>query len=314
MSDTGQVFPERVAKVQSLCEKSNKRFEFAFLLDAFAEEQGQGITIDKTETAWSWQGRNFLFIDTPGHKEFLKNMISGASTADVALIMLDAQEGIREQFHRHAAIIKTLGIPQVLVVVNKMDLVDYFSTRFEILKLEIQKIVRPDAVIPLVAFLGENLLVKSAQMSWDQGPTLAQALMATKPRLTVNAPLRFSLQDVYKFDERRIYAGQVESGTLKVGDSLHFLPSGSSTKVKTIESWSTPEAVAKVEALSAVGCTLDDPLFLERAELVTKQRRGREQRVLPNLETVRHAARVLEQIEMLWRERLDRFADVLTAD
>lgn len=276
LSDTNQVFPERVAKVKNICEQSGKKFEFAFLLDAFEEEQKEGITIDKTEIPWVYKGKEFLIIDTPGHKEFLKNMISGASTAEVALIMLDAQEGIREQFKRHSYIIGMLGIKNILVIVNKMDLVNYDEGHFKKIEREARDIfselkIKASHIVPVSAFLGENLLEKSSKLDWYKGPPLADALLdlVGRPKRTSKS-LRFSLQDVYKFDEKRIYAGKIESGSLAVGDEVKFFPSGSVSKIKSIETWNAP-ALTQVSEGASVGFTLEDPLFLERGEIAAKK-------------------------------------------
>ena len=272
LSDTGQIFPERIEKVKNICHDSGKKFEFAFLLDAFEEEQKEGITIDKTEIPWSYKNRNFLFIDTPGHKEFLKNMISGASTADAGIIMLDASEGVREQFKRHAYIISMLGIKQVLVVVNKMDLVKYSQDHFAKLEREVSHIVKTTyKIIPLSAFEGKNLIHKCDELKWFKGQTLADELHSLTSSQQSHPYLRFSLQDVYKFDENRIYAGKMESGQLSVGDIISFLPSGSSTTIKTIESWNTASKPQTASAGQAIGITLQDPLFLERGEVGFKE-------------------------------------------
>jgi bifunctional enzyme CysN/CysC len=277
LSDSGQIFQERIEKVKKICESSGKQFEFAFLLDAFEEEQKEGITIDKTEIPWSYQGREFLIIDTPGHKEFLKNMISGASTAEIALIMLDAKEGVREQFKRHAYIVGMLGIKNIIVVINKMDLVNYSQTHFEKLESEAQAIfnelkIKAAHIIPVSAFAGENLLQKSESLSWYKGLPLADSLLSISAKQSkVNSNLRFSLQDVYKFDENRIYAGKVESGSLAVGDEIKFLPSGSVSRIKSIESWNVKTPPTTADAGVSVGFTLVDPLFLERGEIGFKE-------------------------------------------
>ncbi len=273
LSDTQQIFPERVEKVKKICDQNGKKFEFAFLLDAFEEEQKEGITIDKTEIPWVYGGKEFLIIDTPGHKEFLKNMISGASTAETALIMLDAEEGIKEQFKRHSYIVGMLGIKNIIVVVNKMDLVQYSEAHYKKLLQQIERIyselkIQAAQIVPVSAFLGENLLAKSAKLSWYKGPCLAEALVAVfDQKEQQKQDLRFALQDVYKFDEKRIYAGKIESGCLSVGDKLKFLPSGSVSRVRSIESWNTKTPVLHAPEGSSTGFTLEDPLFLERGEI-----------------------------------------------
>lgn len=273
LSDTGQIFQERIDKVKKICETNGKQFEFAFLLDAFEEEQSQGITIDKTEIPWTYEKKEFLIIDTPGHKEFLKNMISGASTAEIALIMLDAKEGIRDQFKRHAYIVGMLGIKNIIVVINKMDLVNYSQSHFEALEKEALSIfselkIKASYIIPVSAFAGENLLKKSHSLAWFKGPHLAHALLEISKKEAIhNQNLRFSLQDVYKFDENRIYAGKVESGSLSIGDEIKFLPSGSISKIKTIESWNVKTPPTTALEGTSVGFTLSDPLYLERGEI-----------------------------------------------
>ena len=273
LSDTGQIFKERIAKVKSICEKKGRPFEFAFLLDAFEEEQNQGITIDKTEIPWFYKGTEFLIIDTPGHKEFLKNMIGGASTAEIALIMLDAKEGVRDQFKRHAYIIGMLGIKNIIIVINKMDLVDYSQFHFEKLEQEALGIftelkIKPASIIPVSAFNGVNLLEKSNHLSWFKGPHLAQALLEVSfLHLKKDRHLRFSLQDIYKFDDKRIYAGKVESGSLNIGDDIQFYPSGSVSKIKSIESWNVKQVPSTAIEGTAVGFTLTDSLYLDRGEI-----------------------------------------------
>lgn len=276
LSDTGQVFPERVEKVKNICEQNGKKFEFAFLLDAFEEEQKEGITIDKTEIPWVHEGKEFLIIDTPGHKEFLKNMISGASTAETALIMLDAHEGIKEQFKRHSYIVNMLGIQNIIVVINKMDLVDWSEKHFRKLQSDVEKIyadmkITASRILPVSAFLGENLLKKSDKLSWFKGPTLAEALIqVTTEAKSKRQNLRFSLQDVYKFDEKRIYAGKIESGSIAIGDEIKFLPSGSVSRIRSIEGWNTTVPLLTAEEGASTGFTLEDPLFLERGEIAYK--------------------------------------------
>lgn len=273
LSDTGQIFPERIEKVKKICEKSGKRFEFAFLLDAFEEEQSQGITIDKIEIPWTYEKKEFLIIDTPGHKEFLKNMISGASTAEMALIMLDAKEGISNQFKLHAYLVGMLGIKNIIIVINKMDLINYSESYFEKLSLETTSLfqelnIKTAYIIPVSAFSGENLLKKSEFLKWFKGPHLAQAMLEiSAPKTPCNENLRFSLQDIYKFDDKRIYAGKIESGSFAVGDEIKFFPSGSFSQIKSIESWNVKNPPIVATEGTSVGFTLTDPLYLERGEV-----------------------------------------------
>ncbi len=272
LCDTGQVHADRKKKVERKCKRDGKRFEFAFLLDAFEEEQDQGVTIDATETRWDFGGRRFLLIDTPGHREFSKNMVTGASRADAAILLIDAAEGIREQFRRHGHILAMLGITRVIVAVNKMDLAECNARKFAAIKTEATAFltgigIPPAAIIPVSAVHGDNLLKKSRKMPWYGGKTLAGALLDIKvSRNPASEPLRFSVQDVYKFDEKRIYAGRVESGIIRKGEEVKFLPSGQTARVKTIERWREPGARAAKHG-DCVGITLTDQLFVERGEV-----------------------------------------------
>lgn len=268
LSDSGQIPHDRREKVEIKCRKSGKPFEFAFLLDAFEEEQNQGITIDAVEIRWEFRGRRFLLIDTPGHKEFSKNMATGASRAEAAIMLLDAKEGLKEQFRRHASILAMLGIKNVFVAVNKMDLISYAAARFYELQTEITDCLHKAGleaigVIPVCAFRGENLIKKSPAMHWYKGKTLGEALLALKTAVESAGPLRFSVQDVYKSGEKRIYAGRIEAGFLRRGDRIKFLPAGLVSRVITIEKWPATGLKSAVKN-DSIGITLADPLFLER--------------------------------------------------
>jgi bifunctional enzyme CysN/CysC len=268
LSDTGQVREDRLNKVRAQCESTGHRFEYAFLLDALEEEQQQGITIDVTEVPWMHEGREYTIIDTPGHREFLKNMVGGASRADAAVLVIDALEGLKMHFQRQVAVMALLGIPKILVVLNKMDLVDWSQEEFSKREQQIEVLfkqagLKPPQIVPVAAWQGAGI-VRPAQteMPWYKGPTLVQALSDLPPAAErADLPLRFPLQDVYKFADKRIYVGRVESGRLKVGDRLRFQPSGRESTVKTIDGRDSAEPG------DAVGITLEDPLFLERGEL-----------------------------------------------
>jgi bifunctional enzyme CysN/CysC len=243
LSDTNSLPEGKLEQVQRACAAENMEFEFAFLLDALLEEQEQNITIDTTQIPFKTAKRNYMIIDAPGHKEFLKNMITGASSADAAVLVIAANEGVQEQSKRHAYLLSLLGVRQFCVVVNKMDLADYSGARF----LEIEKKYREflktlnletNVFIPASARFGENITVRSNKMKWHRGPTLAEALDEMTPLAPpIDLPLRFCVQDVYKFDERRIIAGRIETGTLQVGDELVFSPANKTSIVQSIEHW-----------------------------------------------------------------------------
>jgi bifunctional enzyme CysN/CysC len=227
-ADTGTLPEGKLDKVRDICRRQGKEFEYAFLFDAFLEEQEQGITIDSARTFFTWKNRQYIIIDAPGHKEFLKNMISGAARAEAALLLIDAQEGVREQSKRHGQLLSLLGVRQVAVVVNKMDLVGYRQDVFDAIEKEYRDFLRqlhvtPERFIPASAKLGDNIADRSERMAWHQGPTVLETLgLFKKEPDRESQPLRFPVQDVYKFDARRIIAGRITSGKVRVGDRLLF--------------------------------------------------------------------------------------------
>jgi bifunctional enzyme CysN/CysC len=275
--DTQSVPDGKAERIQAACKAEGMAFEYAFLLDALLEEQAQNITMDTTRVPFRTPRRNFTIIDAPGHKEFLKNMITGAASADAAVLLVDAAEGVREQTRRHAYLLSLLGLGQVAVAVNKMDLVGYDAEVFGRIRAELgghlEKLgIVPAHFIPLSAKLGEGLLRPSDRMPWYAGPALLPALEAFRPAPPPSgAPMRFFVQDVYRFDARRIVAGLVVSGSLSVGDGIEFHPGNKRSRVKSIETWpvSAGRAGARVSAGTArsAAITLEDELFVERGQV-----------------------------------------------
>ena len=274
-ADTGSIPEGHVEKVMDICRQQGKDFEYAFLFDAFLEEQQQGVTIDTARTFFNWKNREYIIIDAPGHKEFLKNMISGAARADAAVLVIDAAEGIRQQSKQHGYMLSLLGIRQVAVVVNKMDLLDFDEKRFRQIEEEFSSYLKSLDVfakhfVPASAKKGDNVVEPSKAMPWHNGPTVLGALERFEklpPR--ADLPLRFPIQDVYKFDERRIIVGRVASGTLSVGDHLVFSPSNKTAQVKTIETFNVPLPPSSVSAGWSTGFTLDEQIFIERGEIAS---------------------------------------------
>ena len=207
-------FPDgKVEQIKKACDAEGMEFEYSFLLDALLEEQEQNITIDTTQIQFRTGKRNYVIIDAPGHKEFLKNMITGAASADAAVLLIAANEGVREQSRRHGYLLSLLGIKQVIVAVNKMDLVGWSQEKFEALKseyIEFLKQVGMEAklFVPVSARNGDNVKDRSANTPWYSGPTILDALDHFQPPASARElPLRFPVQDVYRFDDRRIIAG-----------------------------------------------------------------------------------------------------------
>ncbi|MCM0081387.1 GTP-binding protein [Geomonas sp. Red32] len=274
-ADTGTLPTGHLEKVQAICQRQGKSFEYAFLFDAFLEEQEQGITIDVARAFFNWKGRRYLILDAPGHKEFIRNMVSGASRAEAAAIIVDAAEGVQEQSRRHAYLLKLLGIRQLLVVVNKMDLVRFSHEAFRAIERDFRAVLEPLGLvprqfIPVCAREGDNVAAASLRLDWYQGPTLLGALeKLEKAPDRHDLPLRFPVQDVYKFDDRRIVAGRVESGELRLGDRLLFSPSGKTGRVKSIEAFNAATPPRSVPAGYSTGFTLEEQIFIERGEVAT---------------------------------------------
>ena len=266
--DTDSLPDDKVEEIRKTCEALGRDIEFGFIMDHLEEERMQGVTIDTAQTFFNTEKRHYTIIDAPGHREFIKNMITGASQAEAAILIIDAEEGVREQTKRHAYILSMLGLDQVIVVINKMDLVDYKEERFEEVKDEAVKFlasinITPTYIMPISAKEGDYVAKKSDKMDWYSGMTVLEALDTFNLKESpVNKPLRFPIQDVYKVKEKRILVGRIEAGTIKKGQNIMFLPQDSETTVSSIEVlWDDPEAA---EAGESIGITLDEQLFLER--------------------------------------------------
>ena len=243
------------------------------MLDALKDERSQGITIDAARCFFKSKKRNYLILDAPGHVEFLKNMVTGASNAEAALLVIDAKEGIMENSTRHGYLLSMLGIRQIAVLVNKMDLVDYDRSVYEDIKKNysdfLEKIgIKASCFIPVSGFQGDNITERSENMPWYDGDTVLERLdLFETAGLPIDMPFRMPVQGVYKFtqdgDDRRIVAGTVETGKLKVGDTVIFYPSGKKSKVKTIEAFNAPAPEICIPGM-ATGFTLEDQIYITR--------------------------------------------------
>lgn len=263
-------------QIKASCDKRGMAFEWAFLMDALQAERDQNVTIDTTQIWFSSATRRYCLIDAPGHREFLKNMITGAASADAALLLVDAQEGLKAQSRRHAYLLHLLGIREVIVVVNKMDLVEYSQDRFNGVVADftsyLEKLdIHPRCFIPVSAREGDSIANRSEQMRWYEGETLLDAMDdIPAAREDVAKPLRFAVQDVYRFDDRRIIAGRIESGQMAVGDEVLFSPSNEVATVQSFEQW-PPSDVAMQRACvgQSVGITLSEQIFVERGHVAS---------------------------------------------
>ncbi|HEV2330874.1 MAG TPA: adenylyl-sulfate kinase [Verrucomicrobiae bacterium] len=272
MHDTGSLPEGRLEQLQQASARRGTPFEWANLMDALQAERDQNVTIDTAQIWFKTRNRQYVIIDAPGHKEFLKNMVTGAAGAHAALLVIDALEGIQENTRRHGYLLSLLGISQVAVLVNKMDLANYSQQKFERIETEFRQWlsnvrVLPKLFIPIAAKHGENVAARSPNMPWWEGPTAVEALDEFEvPGWRDDKPLRFPIQDVYRFDERRILAGRIEAGAIKVGDRIVFSPSNKVSTVKTIERWNAPQTGA-AEAGESIGITLTEQIFIERGTI-----------------------------------------------
>jgi elongation factor 1-alpha len=245
--DTGHVEKHLIDKYRKEAESKGKgSFEFAWVMDNLKEERERGVTIDVAHKKFTSDKYYFTIIDAPGHRDFVKNMITGTSQADAAVLVVAAPEGVMAQTKEHVFLAKTLGVNQIIINVNKMDATkpEYNQERFNQVKEDVGKLLRmvgykDDSVqfVPSSAFLGDNVVTKSDKMSWWSGPTLLQCLDNLKvPQKPTELPLRLPVQDVYTITGiGTVPVGRIETGVLKVGETVVFSPSGSTGEVKTIE-------------------------------------------------------------------------------
>ena len=270
--DTGCLPPDRLAEIQKSSETLGKRLEFAFVMDCLEEERARGITIDTTQTYFRTSKQKYVIIDAPGHKEFLKNMITGSSQAAAALLLIDSYEGIRDQTKRHAYILGMLGLKQVCVLLNKMDLVDYSEAKFEALRKEISEFlgqlnIRPTFILPISAIHGDNVAVPSDRVAWFHGPTVLQALDTFEALKVEEKPLRLPIQDVYRINGKRILVGRVEAGRLAAGESLYLLPEKKQVTVERIRKYLADD-VATASYEESIGICLKGRPRVRRGQIL----------------------------------------------
>lgn len=276
LHETGSLPDGKLEMLKTVSARRGMPFEWSFLLDALQTERDQGITIDTTQIRFRTKSRDVVLIDAPGHAEFLRNMITGASQADAAVLIVDALEGVRDQTRRHGYLLHLLGVKQVAVVVNKMDRVGFSAARFQAISDEITAHlialgVTPAAVIPISARDGDGVAAHTDRIAWYGGPTVVEALDALTPaRALDDLPLRLPVQAVYKFDDRRIIAGRIESGHLAVGDDVVIMPSGKRAAIKSVENWPVTPLPGTLGAGRSVGITLDRELFVERGDVIAR--------------------------------------------
>ncbi len=279
LADTDSLPKGRLEQIRQYCEHNSMPFEYAFLIDALKDERRQNITIDSARVFFKSSRRHYIIIDAPGHIEFVKNMVTGAARAEAALLVIDACEGVQENSRRHGNLLSLLGIRQVIVLVNKMDLVEFDQARFESIRQEysafLQQVgLQADHFIPVSARQGHNICNPADNMPWYTGPTTLQALDGfNKEQPLADLPFRLPVQDVYRFsqfgDTRRIIAGTVASGQAHLSDEIIFYPSGKRSAIQSIESMDRSEGMEIVSG-EAAGFTLTQQIYVRRGDIATR--------------------------------------------
>jgi len=280
LAETDALPEGKLKQVIKDCKINSKKFEYAFLIDALKEEQAQGITIDVARCFFKTQKRKYLFLDAPGHIEFIKNMVTGAAHADAALVVIDANEGIKENSLRHGFLLSFLNISQIVILVNKMDLVGYDEKYFTQITEEYERFLKSLKMkafryIPVSGFKGDNIIQKSSKMNWYKGETILEILDSLPQKQDLSKDLfRMPVQDIYKFthnhDNRRIIAGSIISGELHQGDRVIFFPSYKKSKIQSLAIHDFSN-LKKVASGSAIGVILEDSLYLSRGEMMAKE-------------------------------------------
>jgi elongation factor 1-alpha len=279
--DSGALKPEELRKFKELATELKKEtWEFAFAMDRLKEERQRGLTIDLMHRRFDTQKYYFTVIDAPGHRDFVKNMITGASQADAALLVCSAKEGVQEQTKEHVFLIKVLGVNQIIASINKMDAVNYDEAKYKETKENLEKLLKSVGYdtskiifVPTSGYKGDNVVKKSENMAWYTGKTLMEAFDTLNvPEKPIDKPLRLPVQDVYTITGiGTVPVGRVETGVMKPGDNVVFEPSGVGGEVKTIEMHH--EQVPKAEPGDNVGFSVRgvNKADIKRGDVVGKK-------------------------------------------
>ncbi len=278
--DSKSIFEDQLEAIESTSKKKgHKGVDLALFTDGLRDEREQGITIDVAYRYFTTPKRKFIIADTPGHIQYTRNMITGASTANVATILIDARHGVVEQTKRHTFIASLLQIPHIIVCINKMDLVDFSEEVFTKIVADFEEVaskmmVKDVRFIPMSALLGDNVVNRSENMNWYQGAPMLHTLETMHISSDVNkVDARFPVQTVLRpqndtHRDYRGYAGRLASGTLRVADEVTVLPSGFTSKIKTIDTFdaSLQEAFAPM----SVSITLEDDIDVSRGDMIVR--------------------------------------------
>ncbi len=273
MYDLDQIPDGKFEELKEVSKKRGMDFEFAFLMDALQSERDQGITIDTTQIFFRTKKRKYVFIDAPGHKEFVRNMITGASSADIAMLIVDVCEGVKEQTKKHSYLLKLLGIDNVIILYNKMDKIKNDEKRYLSVKNEMEEYLRNIGIkisnqIPISAKCGDNIVKKSSNIKWYEEKVVSEVLDEFDvDSKNVLGPLRLPVQDIYKIKDKRIIVGRIESGKVSIDDELLFLPSNETVRIDSFEEW--PEPKNDYFAGESIAFTMKEQIFVDRGNLVS---------------------------------------------
>lgn len=277
LHDSKMIYEDQLAAITKDSKKvgtTGEKVDLALLVDGLQSEREQGITIDVAYRYFSTDKRKFIIADTPGHEQYTRNMVTGASTCDLAILMVDARAGIKTQTKRHSFLASLLGIKHAIVAVNKMDLMEFSETVYEEIKADFLKFSEqlniPDIrFVPLSALEGDNVVNKSEHTPWYTGPTLMETLETIEISNQVNDDFRFPVQYVNRPNLNfRGFAGTIVSGQIKVGDEIAVLPSGKTSKVKSIYTFDGDIELGT--APNAVTLTLEDEIDISRGDMIVK--------------------------------------------
>jgi sulfate adenylyltransferase large subunit len=276
--DSRNVYEDHLRSIaKSTVNRSAGALDLSLLTDGLRAEREQGITIDVAYRYFATHRRKFIIADTPGHEQYTRNMATGASTADLAIILIDARNGVQPQSRRHAYIAALLGIPRIAVAVNKMDLVDFREDVYDAIRAEFSEVLGRLGIsgawfVPISALTGDNVVNRSTSMPWFDGSSLLEHLETVEiENESESAPFRLPVQRVIRpHQDFRGFAGQIASGSIRPGDAVTVWPSGRGTRVKSIESWNGE--LTRAFAPMSVVLTLEDEVDISRGDLLSASR------------------------------------------
>ncbi len=283
--DCKAIFEDQLEAVEQTSKRKGfSHVDLSLVTDGLKAEREQGITIDVAYRYFATPKRKFIIADTPGHIQYTRNMVTGASTANLAIILIDARKGVVEQTNRHSFIASLLGIPHIIVCINKMDLVEYSEVVFEGIVQEYKKLsskldVKDVHFIPISALKGDNVVERSQNMDWYQGPTLLYLLehvhiTGDENHIDCRFPVQYVIRpQQQEFHDYRGYAGRIASGVFKPGDKVKVLPSGFTSQITAIHQFEHGELEALEEAFSpqSVTITLDTDIDISRGDMIVRE-------------------------------------------